>query len=70
MSAFTDRESSTWRATPGRLDGSRPSQGRHPHVVPVGWRFNRELDTIDVGGMNLPRTKKSGTSAATAAPRS
>jgi pyridoxamine 5'-phosphate oxidase family protein len=29
-----------------------------PHVVPVGWRFNRELDTIDVGGMNLARTKK------------
>ena len=27
--------------------------------MPVGWRFNRELDTIDVGGMNLPRTKKS-----------
>jgi pyridoxamine 5'-phosphate oxidase family protein len=29
-----------------------------PHVVPVGWRFNRELDTVDVGGMNFDRTKK------------
>jgi pyridoxamine 5'-phosphate oxidase family protein len=29
-----------------------------PHVVPVGWRFNRELDTLDVGGMNFDRTKK------------
>jgi pyridoxamine 5'-phosphate oxidase family protein len=29
-----------------------------PHVVPVGWRLNRELDTIDVGGMNFARTKK------------
>ena len=27
-------------------------------MVPVGWRFNPELDRIDVGGMNLPRTKK------------
>jgi pyridoxamine 5'-phosphate oxidase family protein len=26
--------------------------------VPVGWRFNRELDSIDVGGMDLSRTKK------------
>jgi hypothetical protein len=22
-----------------------------PPVVPVGWRFNREIDTIDEGGM-------------------
>jgi pyridoxamine 5'-phosphate oxidase family protein len=29
-----------------------------PHVVPVGWRFNPDLDTIDVGGMNFDRTKK------------
>lgn len=21
-----------------------------PHVVPVGWRYNRALDTIDIGG--------------------
>ena len=29
-----------------------------PHVVPVGWTHNRELDTIDVGGRSLERTKK------------
>ena len=29
-----------------------------PHVVPVGWTHNRELDTIDVGGRQLERTKK------------
>src|ERR671929_941827 len=29
-----------------------------PHVVPVGWTHNRELDTIDVGGRDLARTKK------------
>lgn len=29
-----------------------------PHVVPVGWRHNRDLDTIDVGGRQLEETKK------------
>ena len=29
-----------------------------PHVVPVGWRHNRDLDTIDVGGHQLEETKK------------
>ena len=29
-----------------------------PHVVPVGWTYNAELDTIDVGGRALERTKK------------
>ncbi len=29
-----------------------------PHVVPVGWTFNAELDTIDVGGRDMAATKK------------
>ncbi len=29
-----------------------------PHVVPVGWRYNPELDTIDVSGRNFAATKK------------
>jgi pyridoxamine 5'-phosphate oxidase family protein len=29
-----------------------------PHVVPVGWRHNPDLDTIDVTGHGLERTKK------------
>jgi pyridoxamine 5'-phosphate oxidase family protein len=29
-----------------------------PHVAPVGWRHNTELDTIDVTGHALERTKK------------
>jgi pyridoxamine 5'-phosphate oxidase family protein len=29
-----------------------------PHVVPVGWSLNRELDTIDLGGRNFAETKK------------
>lgn len=29
-----------------------------PHVVPVGWIYNAARDTIDVGGRDLPKTKK------------
>jgi pyridoxamine 5'-phosphate oxidase family protein len=29
-----------------------------PHVVPVGWRYNAEHDTIEIGGFNLEQTKK------------
>lgn len=29
-----------------------------PHVTPVGWSFNPELETIDVGGFDLTRTRK------------
>ena len=29
-----------------------------PHVAPVGWSYNADLDTIDIGGRNLPETKK------------
>ncbi len=28
------------------------------HVVPVGFRYNLELDTIDIGGHNLATSKK------------
>src|SRR5947209_20560073 len=29
-----------------------------PHVVPVGWRYNADLDAIEVSGIRLVRTKK------------
>jgi pyridoxamine 5'-phosphate oxidase family protein len=29
-----------------------------PHVTPVGWAHNADLDTIDVSGRALERTKK------------
>src|SRR6266568_644856 len=29
-----------------------------PHVVPVGWSYNPDTDTIDVGGMDFANTKK------------
>jgi pyridoxamine 5'-phosphate oxidase family protein len=30
----------------------------NPHVVPVGFRYNPEHDTIDIGGHNIAPTKK------------
>ena len=29
-----------------------------PHVIPVGWSYNPEHDSIDVGGRDPARTKK------------
>jgi pyridoxamine 5'-phosphate oxidase family protein len=60
MSEFTDSELDYLNERrPERL-GRIATVGRDgtPHVVPVGWRLNAELDAIEVGGMNLTRTKK------------
>jgi pyridoxamine 5'-phosphate oxidase family protein len=40
----------------GRL-ATTGKDGR-PHVVPVSFRYNAELDTIDSGGMHVATTKK------------
>lgn len=29
-----------------------------PHVVPVGFRYNPDLDTIDIGGIDVAATRK------------
>jgi len=29
-----------------------------PHVVPLGWSYNPELDVIDIGGRNFARSRK------------
>jgi pyridoxamine 5'-phosphate oxidase family protein len=29
-----------------------------PHLVPVGWRYNPDRDTIDVGGRDFERSAK------------
>lgn len=60
MNAFTEAEL-------GYLTERQPSRlariatvGKDgtPHVVPVGWRFNADENSIDVTGMNFDRTKK------------
>ncbi|MGW4940920.1 PPOX class F420-dependent oxidoreductase [Actinoplanes sp. NPDC004185] len=55
--AFTVREIAYLTTQPiGRL----ATVGAHgqPHNVPVGVHYNAELDTIDIGGMNLPASRK------------
>src|SRR3954471_6546812 len=57
-SAFSPQELEYLRGD--RRLGRIASVGRDgtPHVVPVGWSYNAEHDSIDVGGIELERTKK------------
>lgn len=43
-----------------RLLGRIATVGRDgtPHVVPVGWNYKSETDTIEVGGHDLAATRK------------
>ena len=57
MSVFTPKEIEYLRGQRlGRL--ATVDAAGEPHVVPVGFRYNAELDTIDIGGHNLSRSKK------------
>src|ERR671921_1897213 len=57
MSVFTDEEIE-YRTSQllGRLATGGPDG--QPHVVAVGFRYNAELDTIDIGGHDFARRKK------------
>jgi pyridoxamine 5'-phosphate oxidase family protein len=58
MSAFTDRELAYLQGERrlGRI--ATVGEDGTPHVAPVGWSYNVEHDTIDVGGRSLEQTKK------------
>ncbi|MGH8933837.1 MAG: PPOX class F420-dependent oxidoreductase [Egibacteraceae bacterium] len=58
MSAFSDAELAYLREPRmGRLATS--DAAGQPHVVPIGmWRYNAELDTIDVTGRDFAKTRK------------
>lgn len=58
VSAFTHSERAylTGERRLGRI-ATVGSDGT-PHVVPVGWSYNPETDTIDVGGRDFDSTKK------------
>src|SRR6516164_1208318 len=57
MSVFTDNEIAYLLSQRlGRLATVRPDGT--PQVAPVGFRYNAELDVIDIGGRYLSRTKK------------
>ncbi len=57
MSAFTEKEIEYLKDQRlGRL--ATVDAGGRPHVVPVAFRYNAEMETIDVGGHNLAGSKK------------
>jgi pyridoxamine 5'-phosphate oxidase family protein len=57
MSAFTEKEIEYLRER--RLGRLATVNGKgEPHVVPVAFRYNEELDVIDIGGHNFAKTKK------------
>ena len=58
MSRFTDRELEYLQS--GRRLGRIATVGPDgtPHVAPVGWSYNPDHDTIDVGGHDFAATKK------------
>jgi len=58
VSAFQERELDFLTAE--RRLGRVATVGRDgtPHVVPVGWSYNPDTDTIDVGGHDFATTKK------------
>jgi pyridoxamine 5'-phosphate oxidase family protein len=57
MSVFTDAEQAYLDSQPlGRLSTLAPDKA--PQVRPVGFTYNRELGTIDIGGHNLAASRK------------
>ncbi|HEV2459924.1 MAG TPA: PPOX class F420-dependent oxidoreductase [Ktedonobacterales bacterium] len=57
MSSFTRAEIAYLQGQRlGRLATVGPDG--QPHVVPVGFRFNPELDAIDIGGHDFAKRKK------------
>lgn len=59
MSAFTDAELEYLSGGERRLARiATVGKNGMPHVTPVGWSYNAEHDTIDIGGLNLTATKK------------
>jgi pyridoxamine 5'-phosphate oxidase family protein len=57
MSSFTPQEIAYLES---QLLGRLATVGAdgNPHVVPVGFRYNPDLDTIDIGGHGIARSKK------------
>ena len=58
MSPFTEIELAYLLAE--RRLGRLATVGRDgmPHVAPIGWSYNAEMGTIDIGGLDFANTKK------------
>lgn len=58
MSVFTELELAFLQDGPGLARIATVDAAGDPHVVPTGWVYNGDQDTIDIGGMALERTQK------------
>ncbi len=58
MSAFTEEELSYLLGERRLARLATVGAEGTPHVVPVGWSFNAELDAIEIGGRDFAQTKK------------
>jgi pyridoxamine 5'-phosphate oxidase family protein len=58
MSQFTDSQLAYLATEPGLARIATVGPDGLPHVVPVGWSYNPDLDCIDVRGRDLPATRK------------
>ena len=57
MSSFTQAEIDYLQGQQlGRL--ATVNESGEPHVLPTSFRYNAKLDTIDIGGHNLAKSKK------------
>ena len=57
MSVFTQKEIEYLREQRlGRL--ATVNERGEPHVVPVAFRYNEEVDAVDIGGHNFAKSKK------------
>ena len=58
MHIFTDTELAYLTGEPRLARLATVGPDGTPHVAPVGWSYNAELGTIDIGGHDFARTKK------------
>jgi pyridoxamine 5'-phosphate oxidase family protein len=58
MSAFSEKELGYLQSEQRLARIATVGRDGTPHVVPTGWGYNAEHDTIDVGGRDLTATKK------------
>ena len=58
MSVFTDAERAYLQSEARLARVATVGKDGTPHVVPFGWSFNAGEDVIEIGGLDLDRTKK------------
>lgn len=58
MSVFTEDELSYLKGSRRLARLATVGADGTPHVVPVGWSFNAELDAIEIAGRDFAATKK------------